>query len=99
MQRWHHREVWRVVEEFGDANPMRPASIMIFVGSLFQDDRRMQDAAFTGLEALILANSLPTRSRRQQVDPAPGRATMRTSGNHCRERRRFRADTPRQPLR
>jgi len=77
MQRWHHREVWRVVEEFGDANAMRPASIMIFVGSLFQDDRRIQDAAFTGLEALILANLLTNalkaaagRSRPWQSDDA-----------------------------
>lgn len=58
MQQWHRRELWRVVEEFGDANAMRPASIMIFAGSLLQDDHRVQDAAFTGLEALILANLL-----------------------------------------
>lgn len=58
MQKWHRREAWRVVEEFGDANAMRPAAILVFVGSLFQDDRRFQDAAFTGLESLILANLL-----------------------------------------
>lgn len=58
MQKWHRREAWRVVEEFGDANAMRPAAIMIFVGSLFQNDHRVQDAAFTGLESLILANLL-----------------------------------------
>ena len=56
MQKWHRREAWRVVEEFGDANAMRPAAILIFVGSLFQDDHRYQDAAFTGLQSLVLAN-------------------------------------------
>lgn len=58
MQKWHRREAWRVVEEFGDANAMRPATILFFVGSLFQDDHRFQDAAFTGLESLMLANLL-----------------------------------------
>lgn len=77
MQTWHRREAWRVVEEFGDANAMRPAAIMIFVGSLFQDDHRFQDAAFTGLESLILANLLTNglkamggRSRPWQEDGA-----------------------------
>lgn len=58
LQEWHRRELWRVVEEFGDANAMRPAAVLVFVGSLLQDDRRMQDAAFTGLESLMLANLL-----------------------------------------
>ena len=58
MQKWHRREAWRVVEEFGDANAMRPAAILVFVGSLFQDNHRFQDAAFTGLESLMLANLL-----------------------------------------
>ena len=52
------RELWRVVEELGDANAMRPAAIMVFVGSLLQDDHRVQDAAFTGLESLVMANML-----------------------------------------
>lgn len=56
LQEWHRRELWRVVEEFGDANAMRPAAVLVFVGSLLQDDHRMQDAAFTGLESLMLAN-------------------------------------------
>ena len=56
LQQWHRRELWRVVEEFGDANAMRPAAVIVFVGSLLQDDHRVQDAAFTGLQALILAN-------------------------------------------
>lgn len=58
VQGWHRREAWRVVEEFGDANAMRPAAILVFAGSLFQEDHRFQDAAFTGLESLILANLL-----------------------------------------
>ena len=77
LQGWHRREVWRVVEEFGDANAMRPAATIVFVGSLFQDDHRFQDAAFTGLEAMILANLLTNglkalggRSRPWQEDGA-----------------------------
>ena len=58
LQEWHRRELWRVVEEFGDANAMRPAAVIVFVGSLLQDDRRVQDAAFTGLESLVLSNVL-----------------------------------------
>jgi len=58
LQQWHRREAWRIVEEFGDANAMRPAAILVFVGSLFQEDRRFQDAAFTGLESLMMANLL-----------------------------------------
>jgi len=56
MQSWHRRELWRVVEEIGDANAARPAAILLFVGSLMQSDTRYQDAAFTSLESLILAN-------------------------------------------
>ncbi len=55
-QRWHRRELWRLVEELGDANAARPAALIIFVGSLLQEDARYQDAAFTSIEALVLAN-------------------------------------------
>jgi len=56
MQSWHRRELWRLVEELGDANAARPAALIIFVGSLLQDDARYQDAAFTSIEALVVAN-------------------------------------------
>lgn len=56
MQDWHRRELWRLVEELGDANAARPAALIIFAGSLLQDDSRYQDAAFTSIEALIFAN-------------------------------------------
>ncbi|MEQ9104073.1 MAG: phosphatase PAP2 family protein [Rhodothermales bacterium] len=49
-------EPLKAVEEFGDADAMRPLALVIFVGSLFQDNPRVQDAAFTSLEALALAN-------------------------------------------
>lgn len=49
-------EVLRVAEEFGDADAMRPLALMVFVGTLFGDSPRAQDAAFTSLESLALAN-------------------------------------------
>lgn len=49
-------ETLKAVEEFGDADAMRPLALIIFVGSFFQDNPRVQDAAFTSLEALALAN-------------------------------------------
>lgn len=49
-------QVLLAIEEFGDADAMRPLALVIFVGSLFQDNTRVQDAAFTSLEALALAN-------------------------------------------
>lgn len=46
----------RVVEEFGHAKVMRPALVVVFVGGLMAGDTRLQDAAFTALESVILAN-------------------------------------------
>ena len=51
-------EAFRVVEEFGDADAMRPLALLIFAGTLFQGSNRAQDAAFTSLESLALANAL-----------------------------------------
>lgn len=46
----------RVVQEFGHAKAVRPALGVIFLGSLMTGDRRLQDASFTALEAVILGN-------------------------------------------
>ena len=58
LMKWHNRELMRVLEELGDSNATRPAALLIFAGSLLQDNHRVQDAAFTSLEALIFANIL-----------------------------------------
>lgn len=52
------RELIRVFEEMGDANAIRPLSIVIFTGSLFTDNHRFQDAAFTSFQSLVYANIL-----------------------------------------
>lgn len=53
-----NRELMRVFEEMGDANAIRPLSIVIFTGSLFTDNHRFQDAAFTSFQSLVYANLL-----------------------------------------
>ncbi len=58
LMKWHKRELMRVLEELGDSNATRPAALLIFAGSLLQDNHRVQDAAFTSLEALVFANML-----------------------------------------
>ncbi len=58
LMRWHNRELMRVLEELGDTKATRPAALLIFAGSLLQDNRLVQDAAFTSLEALIFATIL-----------------------------------------
>jgi hypothetical protein len=52
------RELVRVFEELGDANAIRPLAFVIFSGSLFTDNHRFQDAAFTSFQSLIYANVL-----------------------------------------
>jgi len=61
---WHNREVMRIFEELGDASAVRPAAVLIFAGSLLQDNSRVQDAAFASLEALIFANLLTNALKR-----------------------------------
>lgn len=46
----------RVVEEFGNVRSVRPLAGVLFLGSLMTNDRRLQDAAFTSLESIVLAN-------------------------------------------
>ena len=55
---WRNRELMRVVEELGDANALRPFAIVLFTGSLFTDNHRFQNAAFTSIESLIYSNVL-----------------------------------------
>ncbi len=56
--KWRKKELMRVLEEMGDANSVRPLAIVLFTGSLFSRSHRFQDAAFTSLESLIMANVL-----------------------------------------
>ncbi|MFT7550004.1 MAG: membrane-associated phospholipid phosphatase [Rhodothermales bacterium] len=51
-------ESWpiRVSEEFGNASAVRPALAVVLLGSLMTGNERLQDAAFTSLESVILAN-------------------------------------------
>jgi membrane-associated phospholipid phosphatase len=48
----------RVVEEIGNVKSIRPLAGVIFLGSLMTDDDYFQDAAFTSLEAVVMANIL-----------------------------------------
>lgn len=46
----------RLVQEFGHAKAVRPALTLVFVGSLMAGDTRLQDASFTALESVVVAN-------------------------------------------
>ena len=46
----------RVVEEFGNVRSVRPLAGVVFLGSLLTNDDRLQDAAFTSFEAIVLGN-------------------------------------------
>ena len=50
--------VRRVLHEVGNANIIRPMAAILFVGSLTSGDIYFQDAAFTSLESIVLANLL-----------------------------------------
>jgi membrane-associated phospholipid phosphatase len=73
-------ESWpiRVAEEFGNASAVRPALAVVLLGSLMTGNERLQDAAFTSLESVILANlatnSIKTLSGRARPwqDEGPG---------------------------
>lgn len=51
-----HSPLLRAAEELGNVQTMRPAALMLFLGSLPSGDSRFQDAAFTSLEAVVVAN-------------------------------------------
>ncbi|GAB5519831.1 MAG: hypothetical protein RhofKO_20820 [Rhodothermales bacterium] len=48
--------VLRSIEEIGNPKVMRPLGITIFVGALFSGNARFQDASFTALESVVMAN-------------------------------------------
>jgi len=48
--------ITKVVDEFGNIKAIRPIAAVVFLGSLMTDSQRVQDAAFTSLEAVLLAN-------------------------------------------
>lgn len=54
----HSDLVVRVVEEVGNVRAVRPLAGVLFLGSLLTDNERFQDAAFTSLESVLLANLL-----------------------------------------
>lgn len=59
VQAWSEgapRPLFRVLNELGNVRGVRPAALMLFLGSLAGDQYRFQDAAFTSLEALVFAN-------------------------------------------
>ncbi|MDA1029252.1 MAG: phosphatase PAP2 family protein [Bacteroidetes bacterium] len=71
------RELMRILEEMGDANAIRPLSLVIFTGSLFTDNHRFQDAAFTSFQSLVYASLLTNalklgfgRARPNETDEA-----------------------------
>ena len=51
-----HSPIFRAVEEVGNVKSVRPAALMLFLGSLASGNERFQDAAFTSLEAVVLSN-------------------------------------------
>ena len=46
----------RVFHEAGNVNLIRPAAVVIFLGSLTSGNEHFQDAAFTSMESVIYAN-------------------------------------------
>lgn len=52
----HSRLLVRAVEEMGNVRSVRPFAGVLFLGSLLTDNQRFQDAAFTSLESVVLAN-------------------------------------------
>lgn len=52
------RRMRRILHEAGNANIIRPMAAVLFVGSLTSGNVVFQDAAFTSLEAIVLANLL-----------------------------------------
>lgn len=46
----------RALNEVGNVNIVRPLALLFFVGTLASGDKRLQDAAFTSVEAIILSN-------------------------------------------
>lgn len=56
LEREPSRLLVRIVEEFGNVRAVRPFAGAVFLGTLMTDNHRLQDAAFTSFEAVVLAN-------------------------------------------
>lgn len=56
LEREPSRLLVRIVEEFGNVRAVRPFAGAVFLGTLMTDDHRLQDAAFTSFEAVVLGN-------------------------------------------
>ena len=67
--------VRRVLHEVGNANIIRPMAAILFMGSLTSSDIYFQDAAFTSLESIVLANLL-TNALKLVVGRARPRADL-----------------------
>lgn len=48
----------RILNEVGNVHIVRPMALIFFLGTLASGDERLQDAAFTSLEAIVVANLL-----------------------------------------
>jgi hypothetical protein len=46
----------QVAEELGNAKTIRPMAVLVVFGALMSGEHRVQDAAFTSLEAVVYAN-------------------------------------------
>ena len=52
------RQSRRILNEVGNVNVVRPMALLFFVGTLASGNERLQDAAFTSLEAIVISNVL-----------------------------------------
>lgn len=46
----------KTLNEIGNVKAVRPMALLMFLGSLTSRSRRLQDAAFTSLEAIVISN-------------------------------------------
>ena len=46
----------KVLSELGNVNAVRPMALVLFLGTLTSGNERLQDAAFTSLEAIVFSN-------------------------------------------
>ncbi len=46
----------RILNEIGNVDAVRPMALIFFLGSLTSGNKKLQDAAFTSLEAIVISN-------------------------------------------
>ena len=79
----------RMLHEVGNAKIIRPVSAVLFLGTLTSGNERLQDAAFTSFEAIVLAN-LVTNALKLAVGRArPDESTHSTDLQPFSRRRSF----------